>query len=68
MTVHVTTHILFIQQYIQKKAEGWGADLEVVAELRFNLDNTYKHHLRETVDIEVDFLRFVKKRGKLKSH
>ena len=30
----------------------------VVAELRYDLPATYKHHKKASVDIEVDFIRF----------
>ena len=32
--------------------------MDVLAELRFNLDASYKFHRRKSVDIEVDFIRF----------
>lgn len=33
-------------------------EAECVAELRWNLGNTYKHHKMALMDIEVDLLRF----------
>jgi predicted RNA methylase len=30
----------------------------VVAELRYDLPATYRHHKKTSVDIEVDFIRF----------
>lgn len=46
--------------YIQKKATELGLEFEVVAELRYDLPASYKVHKKKSVDIEVDFLRFVK--------
>ena len=53
-------------QHIQKNAADWGVDCEIIAELRFDLSNTYKFHKKKTVDIEVDFIRFSHNKGKLK--
>lgn len=45
--------------YIQKRAEQlWGVKAEVVAELRYNLEATYRFHKKQSVDIEVDCWRF----------
>ena len=33
---------------------------QVLAELRYDLPSTYKFHKKASVDIEVDFIRFVK--------
>ena len=44
--------------HVLRKAEGWGAQAEVLAQLRYDLPNTYKHHKKSSVDIEVDFIRF----------
>lgn len=60
----ILIHSLF--QHIQKKAADWGVEIEVVAELRFDLANTYKFHKKKSVDIEVDFIRFSHPREKLK--
>lgn len=35
-----------------------GIRAEVIAELRYNLESTYKFHKKATVDIEVDCWRF----------
>lgn len=44
--------------YIKKKAEEMGIQAEVIAELRYNLESTYKFHKKATVNIEVDCWRF----------
>ena len=44
--------------HIQSKAKQYNVKMEVLAELRFNLDASYKFHRQKTVDIEVDFIRF----------
>eukprot|EP00842_Homolaphlyctis_polyrhiza_P002308 jgi/Hompol1/3078/HPOL_001553-RA len=46
------------RDFILKKAESWGLKGEVVAEMRYNIDASYKFHKKKSVDIEVDFLRF----------
>lgn len=50
-------HKTSTREHIFKKAREWGASIEVVAELRYNLDATYKFHKQRSVDIEVDLLR-----------
>ena len=40
------------------KFKADGVDAQVVAELRYDLPATYKHHKKASVDIEVDFIRF----------
>ena len=62
---NLMNHLVFFQ-HIKKKAADWNVECEVVAELRFNLGNTYKFHKSKTVDIEVDFIRFSHNKGKLK--
>ena len=34
--------------------------MEVMAQLRFDLPKTYKFHKKQSVDIEVDLIRFCK--------
>ncbi|VDP16355.1 unnamed protein product [Soboliphyme baturini] len=48
------------RRFILKKAQQWGVEAEVVAELRFDLPAVYKFHKCETQDVQVDFLRFSK--------
>lgn len=46
------------RSHIEKKSHDLGVNMEVVAQLRFNLAKTHKYHKKESVDIEVDFIRF----------
>ncbi|CAO3563153.1 unnamed protein product [Mortierella alpina] len=54
-------HKTSTRDHILKKAKEWGVECEVVAELRYNLDKSYKFHKKQSLDIAVDFLRFEKK-------
>lgn len=51
-------HKTSTREYIKKKAKEWGIKSEVVAELRYNIESSYKFHKKQSVDIEVDFWRF----------
>ena len=52
-------HKTSTREHIMKKADDWGLKAEVVAELRYDLKGgKYKHHKKQSVDIEVDFYRF----------
>ncbi|BFF97096.1 rRNA N6-adenosine-methyltransferase METTL5 [Drosophila madeirensis] len=51
-------HKTSTRAYIQKKSLEWGASGSVVAELRYNIEASYKFHKRQSKDIEVDFWRF----------
>lgn len=46
------------REFLKKKAVEWGVQAEVVAELRYNLEATYKFHKKSSVDIQVDCWRF----------
>lgn len=46
------------RDYIKKRAHELKIKAEVIAELRYNLESTYKFHKKNTVDIEVDCWRF----------
>jgi len=50
------------REHITKKAQDWGVKMQVIAELKYNLPNTYKFHKKKSIDIEVDFIRFYKLR------
>ena len=42
-----------------KKAADFGVKASVVAQLRYDLKGgKYKHHKKQSIDIEVDFYRF----------
>ena len=52
-------HKTSTRDHILKKAQDWGVKATVVAELRYDLKGgKYKHHKKQSVDIEVDFYRF----------
>eukprot|EP00088_Acartia_fossae_P069462 TRINITY_DN9079_c0_g1_i1.p1 TRINITY_DN9079_c0_g1~~TRINITY_DN9079_c0_g1_i1.p1 ORF type:complete len:213 (-),score=38.69 TRINITY_DN9079_c0_g1_i1:238-876(-) len=51
-------HKTSTREHVLKKAESWGAKPQVLAELRYDLPSTYKHHKKASVDIQVDFIRF----------
>ena len=45
------------RDYLLKKVAEWGMEATVVAEMQFELANTYKYHQKKSVDIAVDLLR-----------
>ena len=47
-----------IFQHIKKLADRLGVEIELVAQLRYDLSRSYKKHREESRDIEVDLLRF----------
>jgi predicted RNA methylase len=51
-------HKTSTREYIFTKAADWGVRAQVLAELRFDLPATYKFHKKQSIDIEVDFIRF----------
>jgi len=55
-------HKTSTREHVLKKAKEWGVDVQVIAELRYDLPATYKHHKKSSVDIEVDFVRFSRKK------
>lgn len=52
-------HKTSTRDHVVKVAKQWGAEAQVIAELRYDLPNTYKHHKKASVDINVDFIRFI---------
>lgn len=42
-------------------AKKWGINCKVIAELRFDLPASYKFHKKDSVDVQVDLIRFVLK-------
>ncbi|VDM45028.1 unnamed protein product [Toxocara canis] len=53
-------HKTATRNYIMKSAKRLNVEAECVAELRWNLPATYKHHRKVSVDIDVDLVRYVK--------
>lgn len=49
----------FRREHIKKKAREWQLPhSDVIAELRYNLPQTYKFHKKASVDVAVDLWRF----------
>ena len=55
-------HKTSTRDHVLRKAAEWGATAEVVAELRYNLDASYRFHKQRSVDIAVDLVRLVRRR------
>ncbi|XP_060523455.1 rRNA N6-adenosine-methyltransferase METTL5 [Cylas formicarius] len=52
-------HKTSTRKHVLKHAASLGAKAEVLAELRYDLPSTYKFHKKTSVDINVDFYRFL---------
>jgi len=52
-----TLHKTSTRDYVIRKAEELNCNVEVLAELRYDLPKTYKFHKKETLDVQVDFIR-----------
>ncbi|CAM9552426.1 unnamed protein product [Hapterophycus canaliculatus] len=50
-------HKTSTRKHLLKKAEKWGVDVTVLAQLRFDIPATYKFHKHNSVDVEVDLIR-----------
>lgn len=57
-TAVYSLHKTSTRSYVLHKAKGWGVNAEVIAELRFDLPATYRFHSKNSVDIEVDLVRY----------
>ena len=57
-TAVYSLHKTSTRDHIVKKAKDWGVKIQVLAQLRYDLPASYKHHKKSSVDIEVDFIRF----------
>jgi len=49
------------RKHVDKAGRALQLEGKPVAQLRYNLDNTYSHHKKKSVDIDVDLWRFEKK-------
>lgn len=59
-------HKTSTRNHVLKKAkEDWGVEAKVIAELKYDLPMSYKHHKKRNVDIEVDFVRFAHPQRKM---
>lgn len=54
-------HKTSTRDHILKKASDWNVEASVLAQLRYDLPASYKHHKKSSIDIEVDFIRFTHK-------
>lgn len=50
-------HKTSTREYLLRKVAEWGMEATVVAEMKFDIPNTYKFHQKKSVDVEVDLLR-----------
>ncbi|XP_037825266.1 rRNA N6-adenosine-methyltransferase METTL5 [Lucilia sericata] len=57
-TAVYSLHKTSTRDYILKKSKEWNVKGQVVAELKYNIEASYKFHKNKSVDIEVDFWRF----------
>ncbi|XP_074648647.1 rRNA N(6)-adenosine-methyltransferase METTL5-like [Tubulanus polymorphus] len=60
-TAVYSLHKTSTRQHLQKKAKEWGVEIEIIAELRYDLPASYRFHKQKSVDIEVDFIRLSRK-------
>ncbi|KAJ1737058.1 hypothetical protein LPJ72_000845 [Coemansia sp. Benny D160-2] len=54
-------HKTSTRDYLVRKAQTWGFECEVLAELNFDIPMMYKFHKKKSVDVKVDLLRLYKK-------
>lgn len=51
-------HKTSTRDFIQKKTKELNVEGKVIAELRYNIESSYRFHKKSSVDIEVDLWRF----------
>lgn len=51
-------HKTSTRQHILKVSKSWNVKAEVIAEMQFDLPRCYKHHKHDSIDVEVDLIRF----------
>lgn len=51
-------HKTSTRNYVLSRAQKLGAKGEVIAELRYDLPRAYKFHKKQSVDVNVDLIRF----------
>jgi len=59
---HKTSTRPFLMKLLREK---WGLNAEVVAEMKFDIPNSYKFHKQKCVDVEVDLLRIFWEEGEV---
>ncbi|XP_067939617.1 rRNA N6-adenosine-methyltransferase METTL5-like [Watersipora subatra] len=57
-TAVYSLHKTSTREHILKVCTDWGVKPRVLAQLRYDIPATYKHHKKKLVDIDVDFYRF----------
>lgn len=50
-------HKTSTRDFLIRQVESWGMEIRVVAEMRFDLPQTYKFHKNKSVDVQVDLIR-----------
>lgn len=45
------------RNYLVKTVQGWGYDVEVIAQMKFDIPKMYKFHKLDEVDVDVDLIR-----------
>ncbi|OLL22090.1 Methyltransferase-like protein 5 [Neolecta irregularis DAH-3] len=50
-------HKTSTREYVVGKVKGWGWDVEVIAEMKFDIKAMYKFHKKKSMDIGVDLIR-----------
>ncbi|XP_014242747.1 methyltransferase-like protein 5 [Cimex lectularius] len=53
-------HKTSTREYIIKKCRTWQVECDVIAELKFDLPQTYKFHNKKSVDVHVDVIKFTR--------
>lgn len=62
--IQLSNHVVYslhktsTRDYIKKKTEELQVEGKVIAELKYNLESSYRFHKKSSVDIEVDVWRF----------
>ena len=49
------------REFIQRKGVALGATVDVLAKLRFDLPKMYRFHQKQSLDVQVDFIKFTRR-------
>jgi predicted RNA methylase len=52
-------HKTSTREYLVKKIKQWGYEVEVVAQMRYDIPKMYHFHTQDSVDVEVDLIRVI---------
>jgi len=55
-------HKTSTRDYLVKTIESWGHEVQVIAEMKFDVPNMYEFHTKKSVDIDVDLIRITIRR------